>query len=341
MALILAGPLVSLSAWNAFTWYTYGRPHFIAMALFEQGESLPLILRTIAAMCALGLGVLPLASLFLFSGAHRKRTALAWGISMVFLPGAYWIARQVDLPQSSALLFAVGIVLTVLALFLSSLFALECFRDRDGKAAMLAIWILFGLAFQAGLMFSAVRYLLFLAPPFVLLLLRLGGGMQSSSRSWTVIGFSLVLVLAIAIGDAKIAESYRWVAREHISHLRAASQEKLFFSGHLGFQYYMEQLGGRHIVRSQVDPPSLRGGDVVVVAATPWPPLTRPPVREGQVLETRIIPYNPRWPLRTIDCATAASFHGSLLSHCPRPAFLPWGFNSSPSEWFYVFFIGD
>ena len=80
----------------------------------------------------------------------------------------------------------------------------------------LVVWILAGLAFQYGLMFSAVRYVLFLAPPIILLVLRNSCWVPREGWLTAMLGANLLFVIALGFVDVRQASVYPSVVTEEI-----------------------------------------------------------------------------------------------------------------------------
>jgi hypothetical protein len=186
-------------------------------------------------------------------------------------------------------------------------------------------------------MFSSARYILFLAPPLILLSLLGCGTLPPKKILAGALSLNGCFVIVLAVADYKIAEAYRWALQAVVAPAQRDSPGRFLFSGHWGFQYYAEKAGGRHISRADIRPPQFRRGDLLLVAETAWSPLLEPPAQPGRPVEAHHIYYDPHWPLRTIDCGAAANFYTCLNSGCPRPAFLPYGFAGGESERFHLY----
>ena len=95
-----------------------------------------------------------------------------------------------------------------------------------------------------------------------------------------MLGANLLFVAALGFVDARQASVYPAIVTDQIRPRLDTSGGRLFFDGHWGVQYYATQIGGEPF--DELHPPSLRVGDLVVVAKLAWPKLTHPPT------ETRI-----------------------------------------------------
>ena len=338
MLAIGSAPIVSLACWGAFTWAKYGAVHFLNMSSFQRGQAHSTDPATLTAgiLGAVGLGVVPLGTLgFLF----KSRNSSLWLSALTLFGGVgtAWLAIVMGYPFSPVLLFAFSVSISVFIVGLVMRLGWQSAREGDWTLLPLVIWILAGLAFQYGLMFSAVRYVLFLAPPIILLALRNSSWVPRGGWLTAMLGANLLFVLALSLADARHASVYSSVVAEEIRPRLEKSGGRFFFDGHWGFQYYASQIGG--VPFDELRPPSLRVGDLVVVAHNPWPKLKHPPHAPELDIETAAlaIPYSGF--LRTLSCDAGANFYSSVASDCDRPTLLPFGFSREPAESFVFYSI--
>jgi hypothetical protein len=334
MGMIAAAPLLALLLWNGFTWVQYGKPHFLAMAAFEKNlaSSTPPWLLTEGVLASIGLGVLPISVVAFIPYIQPCRKFLLLSSIGVF-PFAYWHAvTRLTYGISSSCLFALSVTLAFHLIGITFKLGWECFKTRDQKGILLILWILFGLAFQCGLMFTSVRYVLFLAPPAILLILIKSSRTPGKWILGSSLAASLLLVISMSLGDRQIANIYRDVVSQKIAPLWLQNSGKFYFSGHWGFQYYAEKIGGEAI--NKCDPPTFQSKDLLVVASSAWPDILRPRLQKGLNSQTEIEIANPSWPVRTIGCNVGANFYANKISGCGHPTLLPFGFTRHPSETF-------
>jgi len=331
-------PVISLALWNLYSWKIYGSPHFLAMVAFEKTAAMTPGGAIFHGMAYLGLGVLPALTLAYFIKLKRQRLGEVM-IAAVAIPACLALATYTGNGPVPSLLFAVSCVIASFFLLLCWNFAVECLRTRDLSTAFLVIWIIFGLALQSGVKFMAVRYMLFLAPPAIILILRQSPWRPNHSRLGTALAANLLLVIAIAHADAQAANGYRWIAHEKISPMLRHETGKLYYSGQWGIRYYVEQIGGQAF---SLDPPTeLKGGDLVVVAEYAWPGFLEPPLPEGMHFESNLWPYRPGTIIRTIGCRSSSNFYCPALFGCRRKILLPFGFGREPSEIFHLYRIRE
>ena len=333
---IITAPMLSLACWGGYSWVKYGAVHFLKMSAFQRGQphSLDPATLTVGILGALGLGVVPLALLgFLFRSTVSVGLA---GIAVCSGIGAASLAALAHYGFHSVLMLAFSVFVSVYVLGLLVRLAWRCAaEDRD--LVPLAVWVLAGLAFQYGLMFSAVRYVLYLAPPIIILVLRLSSWVPRQGRLTAVLGGNLFFVFALGFADSWQANVYPAVVADEIRPRLEKSGGRFFFDGHWGLQYYATQIGGEPV--DELHPPSLRVGDLVLVAKMAWPKLTRPPQAPGLDIVTTTLTHVSFGPLRTMSCGAAANFYSSVMSDCPLPTWLPFGFSWEPAESFVLYSV--
>jgi len=336
MLAIISSPVLSLVCWGGFTWAKYGAVHFLNMSSFQRGQAHSLDPATLTAgiLGAVGLGVVPLGLLgFLF----KARNSSGWVTALAICCGvaAASLAILTRYGFSSVLLFAFSVSIAVFIVGLVMRLGWQSVREGDWSLLPLVVWILAGLAFQYGLMFSAVRYVLFLAPPVILLALRLSSWTPREGWLTALLGANLAFVLALGCADARQASAYPSIVTEEIRPRLKVLGGRFFFDGHWGFQYYASQIGGEPI--DEWRPPIFRAGDLVVVAKMPWPKLQGAPEAPGLHIETSALTRPSAGLLRTLSCSAGANFYASVMSSCDQPTLLPFGFSGETEESFVFY----
>lgn len=330
LLIIAAGPVVGVGLWSFASLMMYGRSHISTIAEFESGGTV-VILSAILGYFAFG--VLPaVASLSASPSLLPRRLllpitilmALLMGLSMYFLfPVGPWAAAGYGL--SAGLTFRFLLIVGALGV--------RGVRDKDVISLLLVFWFALVFWFQFGLLFSSVRYMLPLLAPMLLLVVRSG---LLQPTSWLFRGglaMSLVLTIAVGIGDARTANIYRDFVNDVVVPRKATIAGRFLFDGHWGFQYYMEREGG-----SMLDffrEPRLRDGDVIFIARNPFPSYQRLTPTRALEIETEEIAFSPRWPVRTIDCSAFANFYGPGVRECKGPV-LPFGFSLEERDDFAI-----
>jgi len=332
LLIVAVAPAISFALWMVLSWQMYGTPHFLALGGLEGGPRSHVVS---GIMSVLGLGVIPLA--LAFTKIQDSSAITGWrGSLAVFVATALMGYFAFGYPVRPAILFGMSVAISVHFLILVLLQIGPAMKRQDGITVLLIFWIILVIAFQFKLIFTSVRYLLPLLPAVVLLLLRVrASGWPGSPVFRALSVFSVVLSLSVAIGDAAIANVYRRFLRENEMRLRARSG-RLYFAGHWGFQYYAEAIGAIQI--ESYPQPRYQEGDKVVVARNPFPTILVPDDRRVSWIRTDI-DDRVFWPIRTIDCESAANFYGNRIGPCrfQGTASIPFGINFGPAERFSIF----
>jgi hypothetical protein len=170
------------------------------------------------------------------------------------------------------LFVAAGMVLVFLA-------TADLFQDRTAESLLLFLWVAGTFAFVLFACWQVSgRYLLPMLPASsILMIRRLEFRKALLERNqvgplWAPVGISLVIALAVTSADFELANS----TRAAVAHLEkeVAASPTVWFEGHWGFQYYMEQNGAkavdiRHSHYAANDALILPSGNSYVFAPSP------------------------------------------------------------------------
>ena len=200
-----------------------------------------------------------------------------------------------------------------------SLFALtlmDVYRRRDADSLLLACWVLGVFVFTA--VFNWIingRSLLPMAIPAGILIMRrleerIGAGMKVSSATLLAPGIpGALLAVWVAAADYSSALAPRVAARA-VHSVYGNDPQRLWFQGHWGFQYYMEQYGASALNLQHLQ---LTQGDHIAMPAdnsNVYP--LKEPVAE---LETFSVPISG-W-MSMMNRKTGAGFYASLWGPLP------------------------
>jgi hypothetical protein len=332
--------LVRRSAWRALLWLALPLAVFAAYQwlAFVQHGHVPV--RTAARYAALSNdGVTPFFDAVIgvvFAGGCVASAAafapLLWtwrallafaalGVSVV-VAFPLGLGAAIGAPQSApefaraawqvGLWFAVGVSI-------GALVCSDLARRRDAASLLLALWISGTFAFACVFNWTvSARALLPLAPAVGILIARrlderAGGGVRAPSRGAIAAALvaSAALALAVAAADAGLANASRRAAADTLARAHEIGAP-VFFRGHWGWQWYLEQGGARPI-----DPLDGRIPAGAVVARPDW---------EGEDLWLRgmaadslgdVAQARPAW-LATMDRRLGAGFYANA-THGPLP----------------------
>ena len=192
---------------------------------------------------------------------------------------------------------------------------------RDATAWLLALWIGGTLTFAAYLNWTVnARSLLPLVPAIALLVVR-----RLERNSATTKPIALAVTLGAALGmsvahaDFLYAIAVRQSAAETVTKF-SSENSNLWFQGHWGFQFYMEQWGARVIDTKQ---PGLKPGDQLAMPLANTSLLPIDPANT-ELLGTISVP-GPRW-LATWNPTVGGGFYAAVTGP------LPFAFGCVPAE---------
>ncbi len=258
----LAYPIIPVIVLVCYEWLThrlYGRGALFDGFSYAQnqggGGNLPLKLLVGLAFSG-GSIIILLPAAPLLCG----RRTLAAGCGALFLLGLFLVMHKKVGPISTleagqvnwlfviqmALFASAGAVLFILA-------AADLLREKSAGAVLLFLWVTGTFAFACVACWQmSGRYLLPMLPAAAILLVRrlefrklLLGGKQIGVL-WGPLGISLAVGLMAAWADFQMANSVR-AAAIHLEKEVAATSHAVWFEGHWGFQYYMEQQGAKAV----------------------------------------------------------------------------------------------
>ncbi|MBI5211413.1 MAG: glycosyltransferase family 39 protein [Elusimicrobia bacterium] len=193
-------------------------------------------------------------------------------------------------------------------------------------------WALSVLGLQLALhRYVTARFMLFMIVPVIL-------GMASALertfeeaplRRWhlATLAASLVLSLSLASVDAYYTRSQK-VFAQAVREEYIDKGKTVWFSGHLGFQYYLERAGAKPLDRSRGGWDEARPGDLVVVPQANTTVLVPSSPRRSKKRYLTMIHPLPLRLIRGWDCQ--AGFYASIWG------FLPYAFSTEPVEQFTV-----
>ena len=238
--------------------------------------------------------------------------ALLVHLHWISISSEFTLAHPVEVHLQFALFIFGGICLLALALR-------DLWQSRNAPALFLALWIA-GTFFFATLINWTVnaRSILPLVPAAAILIARRLQSLEvTPARIAAPLALSFLFSLWITCGDAGFANSARQAA--FMIHQRTDGQTgTLWFAGHWGFQYYMEQLGAQPYDQKTN---LARPGETLIMPQNNSNLFAVPP---GLITETIDIPM-PRG-VTTSRGTSGAGFYSSVWGP------LPFSFGPVPSE---------
>ena len=242
--------------------------------------------------------------------------SLYFGIGRGFTSSSDVIAVTVE----GALFATIGIGILALALA-------DVVQQKTADSLLLGLWV-FGTFFFAAVMNWSItsRTFLPMAPAVVILLLRRCKTFAHDNGLtlwWPLLPAALVSLL-ITTADCKLADTARLASKSFQNRFRN-QPGKVWFEGHWGFQYYMEQWKAKPV---DWDQRGIISSDLLILALgntnvsrTPPVPTTGPPEQVNY----------PQLLLATMSPEMRAGFYSSIWGP------LPWVFARIPPERYLIF----
>jgi len=272
----LAVPLLAMAAFEAWTRTRYGVGMFLAAGGYASGTvaevGVPIWTRGLTALAFLG-GCLvwPVVSAPacwrapVWLGGLGLSAVASWAVFMIMDP---FRERYPLLEARPEWLWLQVTFLAAGGLAVAALIVVDLRRRQDADAWLLACWVAGTLAFAAFLNWTvAARALLPLAPAVAILLARRLEALPPGTQAprWLRPELALVLPAAVALliaqADVAQAKAVRQTVRGWRD-LAGPGGTQVWFEGHWGFQYYMEQSGARALDRRE---PGFAKGDLLVI----------------------------------------------------------------------------
>jgi tetratricopeptide (TPR) repeat protein len=327
----IAVPLIMVAIYETMTAGMYGYGLLSVAAGYAQTHRAGFLsdwqARGIISLAFAGGSLLPL--LFFAPFLWRWRALLAGGVAVFglvlgtfCLSNNLWLVRSwVDPELMNQWGFVLQLtLLTAAGLHLLLLAATDVWQRRDTISTILVLWIMSGFLFASVLNWTvSARNFLPLAPAVAILLVRRLDAIRKNFKAggwmmWPLIP-SAVIALGLVMADYQVADSARTAAKQ-ITAQYTPLNHQLWFEGHWGFQYYMEQLGGQPLDVAQS---LLQPGDVVVVA---WDNSNFVPLPPGSVGWVNDLHYSPdSWiNLSAGSPSDSGGFYSSVIAPVPFAA---------------------
>ena len=338
-------PVVILGLFELYTWRLYGTGHLRLIAglakQYHADATFNYPRKFLTGLTFLGAGAAP--ALFLAPWLWRKRkifwtAAAAVALFTVILKQSGWQPGEAQVSFGWGFWIQYGLWLLA-GVHIVALAVAELWRLRDRDAILFGLW-LGGTFFYFVCIYYMVNMRVILPTLPVAALLcarRLNRGREKNRREhgrrparaavvWPTFAASLALSLCVAWADISLANSARTAAEKIAPEKRGG---RTWFSGHWGFQYYMQALGAKPVDVKRQD---FQLGDTVVTplnATNIY--LSRPHVAStDQSFELPVC----RW-VTTMRTECGAGFHADLWGP------LPFVFGSVPNERYQVIFLGE
>ncbi len=332
---ILAVPILILTAYQALTHRLYGRGLLLdAMAYaIEQRDAGALLTHTLTGLSFTG-------GCFLIVGFYswllwRKKTLGAAGLLTLLVMAAYfplYISRWSGLKNDGVdwRLFVQIYMFSLAGFGILSLAVSDLRKRRDADSLLLFLWIIGTFIFASYLNWSINgRSLLPMAPAVGILIARrledrgrLGAAGTAKGVLLLPIALSMAVAFLVSWADFVLAETARTEALAVGREYRA--QPTVWFEGHWGFQYYMQEAGAKAL---DFKSPHFSQGDIVIVPDN----------------NTNLVPFNPgSYTTKRISQLPVVPFITTMQPHLGAGFYsdikgpLPFVFGPVPNEHYTI-----
>jgi hypothetical protein len=270
-------PIIMFGAYQVLTYALYGQNLLYEALVFASavqttaGTYASLWWRLLVGLSFLGgstLGVLFFAPFFI-----KVRTLVYWAFSIAAVAWlihlsypATNIYPSIIAPRTKAIVLAHQAVFATVGIGVITLALADWWRHRDPISIMLWLWVIGVYLFTAAINWTAnVRSILPAVPAVAILMARAAdraGIRMTWSKSFAPVLATGIIALMVAYADEKLADASRNGARDIMASL-SGRPGRVWFEGHWGFQYYMEQAGATAVDENKMD--EIKKGDFVVI----------------------------------------------------------------------------
>ncbi len=228
---------------------------------------------------------------------------------------------------------ATGIVFSYLALISFG----ELFRARNEKGgALWTSWFFAASLLQIALYWSiAARIFIFILPPLIFgIAEKMESELEAKTFHW-VMAASFLLTLSLSLTLRQVDFAYADSQKKFAQWVKVhdpSNGEKIWFTGHWGFQYYMEKSGARQENWPRFN---MKAGDIFITPEVNTN-LIFPFPLAGEMKQLNEITIQNPIPLRLMGSSNIpnqAGFYSSVFG------FLPYALSSSPVDRFLLFKI--
>jgi 4-amino-4-deoxy-L-arabinose transferase-like glycosyltransferase len=277
----LLGPVFVLAGFELWSKLHYGHGLVSSASSFSRmirrHRHSPLLAQLLVGLSFLGGCTTPvLAWLFLPWPPRRIFFATLFSVLGALALCSHWLTLDANSPlpdfSQHYATIAVQVALCILGgIALLLLPFSDIGKTWDAGRVMLALWVLGTFIFAALLNWiTNARSILPLIPAAAILLAcRIERVSQATSQVFWAklvlgLGFAAILTFWVSAADAGLAQSAREAAG--IVHQKTGNRSTVWFAGHSGFQYYMENNAAKPLDFDAL--PQFRSGDYIVIPDT-------------------------------------------------------------------------
>jgi hypothetical protein len=324
--LFLLVPVALLALFQTWTWKLYGRgllSDAAGYSITARGDyGISGWWRLIDGLSFLGGGTLPIVMCAPF--LYRARVIAGWSAVAVLValllgtcPASFAGSTLVNSPQHRWQIACHLGLFTTGGLLSLAVTVDELRARRDPQTLLLALWFGGTFVFAAFLNWSVnARSLLPVAPALGIILARALERdrprclMPGTLRMVASLGPALSIAALVAASDSELAGAARSAAHSAVERLRSPGRD-IWFSGHWGFQWYMQQGGARPFAMGAT---TTQAGDTAVFPFRNSG-VFGPPEEDLEPLDKTCMPLTSL--IATMDPSLGAGFYADVYGPLP------------------------
>jgi len=277
-------PILIFVLWNMATWKLYGGSHFLTQVHMQiysaNGNIWHSVMHLLPHLVYLG-GICALFLIYTLLWDQEKLNRYI-GLAIFFISGVIYIVLLKDITRYTfpnlllVVIFLAGIIY-LLVICLKSIGA-RLYRSRSiaKDDLFLLLWICLVLGMHNSGLHSTAKYMLPAVPPTVMLIIKYSVKLVPKKEVKILaatLGGMLCIGITAAIADYELAGIYRDMARYVEKTVSREKKASVYFTGHWGFQYYMEKKGFLAYSQGSND---LKPDDLLITCALAWPQKVNP-----------------------------------------------------------------
>lgn len=343
-------PISTIALWNYYTYILYGTPHnatIFGWLLGSQGlfsfESIAI--RAITNLVYIGgATIFPLFMLYPFLKSKISKIFYLTIIlfSAIISTALYFVsenfAYRYDILQLIQFAFFISTGMFFLIIIL--IYAINAIKENHSLKRVyenkniffLLAWFAVNFASITIIAGGAVRFITLILPQLIIIFMLSLDKYFSQAEQRKYLNLAVILTLLLGLSVSFSDYEYAYTYKDFSSHdFESESVGEIWFVGHSGFQYYMQNKNYRIL---GVNDNSPKKGDIIIKATIPSPrKFTDELKKRISLIDT--IEYDSVLPIRTLNPQARAGFYTY------GGGFLPYSFSDYPVEAFYIYDVAE
>ncbi len=238
---VLLIPALLFAGWNIFTLERYGAMHFLKHFHFQNdttGGMDNITIRTLSNIIYISSCFVLLFLIMLWE--KRSVSVVLWSAFFTFLL-AFSIQRLAHYaPVNLGLIFIIALGASSFFIIMIKDLAEQWKSGFPRDFVFLVLWFVSILWMHKSGSHSAAKYMIVALPPVIIIALRSVGQLTDRKQIAAAVAFTALLGVVTASADFRLASVYKEMANDAVEQTARFNCPK-YFTGHWGFQYYMEK----------------------------------------------------------------------------------------------------